>query len=82
MRSTSFSAASGVVQLVLDQPQLHRQRDEPLLRAVVEVALESPRRSSSPAVTMRSSRARDSSAIAAAEATASISSGSSSSDAS
>ena len=31
-----------LVDLVLDQPQLHRQRDEPLLRAVVEVALEPP----------------------------------------
>ena len=27
---------------MLDQAQLHRERDEPLLRAVVQVALEAP----------------------------------------
>ena len=85
-----------VAQPVLQQPQLERDRDEPLLGAVVEVALQPPALRVAGASTIRSrdarrsaSRAADSacrcafsSAIAAAAVTASSSSGSSSSEAS
>ena len=72
------------VDVGLDQPQLHRDRDQPLLRAVVQVALEPPPLgvAGGDQPLPRGVERSCSSAIAAAAATASISSGSSSSAAS
>ena len=63
-----------VAEALLEHPQLHGERDEPLLRAVVEVALQPPALGARPASRMRTRDALSSaraSALSSASATSS-----------